>query len=120
MGGGAWTDAAYLNTKVNADNLQVFTYLASGPFSYYFDGQELNMILESGWGLKNAERLAKADYVVVYVSQWQRQLHQPLLHVLAGIAPEHVVTINGVEYAQVYNKEDIPAADLARLTLSGE
>jgi len=112
--------AAYLNTKVNADNLQVFTYLASGPFSYYFDGQELNMILESGWGLKNAERLAKADYVVVYVSQWQRQLHQPLLHVLAGIAPEHVVTINGVEYAQVYNKEDIPAADLARLTLSGE
>ncbi len=112
--------ARYLNDKPEAYKLHVFTTLASGPFSYFSDSQPENMVLEPGWGAENAERLAKSDYVVVYISQWQRQLHQPLLQVLQGVAPEHVVRINGVDYAQVYNTADIPPSDYDTLTGIGQ
>lgn len=112
--------AAYLNAKPDAYKLHVLTTLASGPFSYFSESQPENMVLEPGWGPDNRQRLARADYVVVYVSQWQRQLHQPLLGVLAQVEPEYVVTINGVDYVQVYATADIPAADLAQLTAVSE
>lgn len=109
--------ARYLNSKPDSNKIKAFSTLSSGPFSYYFNGDNLSMVSENGWGAENAERLAQADYVLIYVSQWQRQLHQPLLQVLAGTTPEFVVTINGVDYVQVYNRDDIPPEDLQRLTV---
>lgn len=108
--------AAYLNAKPDTYKLHVFTTLASGPFSYFSESQPENMVLEPGWGATNAGRLANANYVVIYVSQWQRHLHQPLLQVLVQIEPEYVVDINGVDYVQVYDTADIPVEEINNLT----
>jgi hypothetical protein len=44
--------------------------------------------------------------LVIYIHQWQRGTPQNLLDALSQLTPVHVVEINGVEYARVYQLND--------------
>lgn len=55
-------------------------------FDYYFSLREL----------------LEYDYVVVYINQWQRHAAPEVFAYLATLQPEHVVSIQGVEFARVY------------------
>jgi hypothetical protein len=49
-----------------------------------------------------------ADYLVLYIHQWQRQRPDPaMLSFFAAQGPEYVVRLAGLEYAQVYNLDDL-------------
>lgn len=94
--------ARYLNSKPNAKQLKVSTYYPSGSFSYFFDGNNhlieyTSDISSDLWG-----RFIAADYAVIYISQWQRQLPKPVLDVVSQLTPEHTIWINGLEYARIY------------------
>ncbi len=96
--------ARYLDQMSNAKDLHVISWYATGPFSYFFKGHTRFMGAESGDEDedRNWERLVTADYAVVYVSQWQRNIPKKVLGHLSEQSPEYSVWINGIEYARVY------------------
>jgi hypothetical protein len=94
--------ALYLNSKPNAKQIRVSTFYPTGCFSYFFDGKDHLIeytpdITSEAW-----ERFTGADYAVIYISQWQRQLPKPVLDYVTQLTPEHTIWINGLEYARIY------------------
>jgi 4-amino-4-deoxy-L-arabinose transferase-like glycosyltransferase len=91
---------------------QAASYLSEKPgrvAAWY--STSFNMLYRPGAGdIPVATSLSQAalddlltyDYLVVYVHQWQRGTPQNLLDALAGLQPERVFTINGIEYVRVY------------------
>ena len=47
----------------------------------------------------------EADYVLVYLNQWQRNMPAELFAALEQIEPEHIVQIKGVDYVKIYKME---------------
>ena len=102
--------AEYLNTKSHPGKLKVISWDNVGSFSYFFHG--LSQAMDENFSL---EQLQKADYVVLYFLQKQRQLPSPkILAYFQNLTPEHVITINGIDYAWIYNMKQVgePAAPL--------
>jgi hypothetical protein len=90
--------ARYLNTKPDVEMLKVASWYPDGPFSYFFEGTTIQQDFPA-----NPAEMAKADYVVLYAHQWQRQLpSQEFLDFFAAQTPEEVFLIDGLEYARVY------------------
>ena len=106
----------YLETKPNANELTVLSWYGVGPFSYFYSGPFNFTAIIPDWTKTNARRLAEADYIVIYVNQSQRQLTRPLLDVLTSVEPEHIIVINNIEYAWIYDVRDIPQEDFEYLT----
>lgn len=102
IGWGEGLDAAgrYLNMKPGSNDLIVASWYPSS-LSYYFNGEIIPIKSE----LTAAEQAAieAADYAVVYVHQWQRNLPPTLLDRFAARNPEHIIEINGLEYVRIYN-----------------
>jgi len=95
--------ARYLNTKPDAQRLRVISWYGDAPFAYFFNGKTINMPEDA-----TLEELLQADYVVIYYQQYQRQLpSQEALAFFQEQTPEYVVTLNGLDYVEVYNLEDI-------------
>lgn len=61
--------ARYLNSKPNAKELKVSTYYPSGPFSYFFDGNNHLIEYTSDTSSDLWKRFIAADYAVIYISQ---------------------------------------------------
>jgi len=98
--------ARYLNSKPGAAALRVMSWYPDGPFSYIFNGHTVELAPE--WE-QTKERVFSSDYVVFYIHEWQRKLPFPeMLDYFARQTPEHVVTIDGIEYAQIYNMQMAP------------
>ena len=90
--------ARYLNAQPDAAKLKVASWYPDGPFSYLFVGETSLKDLPI-----SAEDLPKADYLVLYTHQWQRQLpSQGFLANFKNITPEKIVTIGNLEYARIY------------------
>ncbi|MGH9857600.1 MAG: ArnT family glycosyltransferase, partial [Acidobacteriota bacterium] len=95
--------AEYLNQKPDAENMLVAAYY-EGQFGYRFQGK-----------VTSAERLAKetsaeigAAYVVLYRTMEGRapeRWETKVLQQFAGQSPEHVIRLNGEDYAWIYNVE---------------
>ena len=95
--------ARYLNTKPDAGQLRVISWYGDAPFAYFFKGKTINMPEDAV-----LEELLQADYVVIYYQQYQRQLPSPeVLAFFQDQTPEYIVTINGLDYVEVFNIEDI-------------
>ena len=47
----------------------------------------------------------EADYALVYLNQWQRNMPAELFAALEQIKPEHIIQIKGVDYVRIYNLE---------------
>jgi hypothetical protein len=100
--------AAYLNARPDAAQLRVLSWYPDGCFSYIFKGQTL--IPPFTWP-EMKQTIESADYVVMYVHQWQRLL--PFKQMIAYFqprTPEKVIFINGIAYAQIYamRKQSLP------------
>lgn len=96
--------ARYLNAQPNAGKMQVLSWYPDGPFSYIFDGQTLHA--SSEWE-PTREQILSSDFVVLYIHQWQRQLpFSEMLAYFSGRTPEHVIRLDGIEYAQIYRMQD--------------
>ena len=90
--------AHYLNGLPDARHLDVYAWYGEGPFSYYFTGN--TMVMEEN---TNLDELLKADYVVIYIQQWQRQApSKAVLDYFARLHPVFVARIGNLDYAQVY------------------
>ena len=94
--------ARYLNQKPDAANLKVISWYATGPFSYIFEGSDRSLWYTSDLDAEQWEKFITSDYAVIYISQWQRGVPKPVLDYVAQLTPEHVVVIDGLEYARVY------------------
>ena len=100
--------AAYLETKPNADKFTVMLPgYAYGPLSFYLSGTAIRNLTES------PEHINDLDYVVVYITQIQA--HGTYATILENTEPEYVVTINKLEYARLYNVDDISPEDWKEL-----
>jgi hypothetical protein len=94
--------AAYLNSLPNAENLEVVAWYGDGPLSYLFDGRTISMDVND-----KMEFLEKADYVVLYLNQWQRQLPSPeVLDSFDRRKPDFTARIGDLEYARVYRMNE--------------
>jgi 4-amino-4-deoxy-L-arabinose transferase-like glycosyltransferase len=98
IGWGEGLDEAgrYLSKKPESKKLVVASWYRS-VLAYHFDGK--TKLVSS---TMKSTRFKKVDYLVLYVHQWQRNLPAPLLEKFARRKPEHVVEINGIEYAKIY------------------
>jgi hypothetical protein len=94
--------ARYLNSLPNASNLVAMARYNKGCVSYYFNGRVLGM--EDDASLAD---LQKADYVILYIHQWQRQIpSKEALDYLKTLKPVFVARIGGLDYAEVYDMKD--------------
>jgi hypothetical protein len=93
--------ARYLNAKDEASELTVASWYRR-PFASYFSGTSRRIPLGSELDEAQLQKVLGSDYVVVYIHQWQRQAPRQVLERLAPLTPEHVVTIDGLEYARIY------------------
>ncbi len=106
IGWGEGMDAAgrYLSGKQEGESLAVASWYRSA-LAYYFDGETISINAELSPEAEAAIR--SADYVVLYIHQWQRDVPPTLLDELAAREPEHIVEINGLEYARIYNLQPL-------------
>jgi hypothetical protein len=92
--------ARYLNEKPNANRLRVMAWYGDGPFLFLSKSPYYS--LNSDWTDVERDYFHKADYVVIYIHQLQRNIPAALLDQLRGLQPEYSVWIDGLEYARVY------------------
>jgi hypothetical protein len=105
--------ATYLDTKPNSEKLVVMLPgYAYGPLSFYFSGTAIKSLSGS------PAYIDELDYMVVYI----RQVQTPnrYARILENTEPEHVVMINHLEYARIFNVSDISQEDWEKLLLDGE
>jgi hypothetical protein len=77
-------------------------------FAHFFRDPALPMPLQPEISDAELRYLLSADYAVIYIHQWQRQMPKQLLDVLARQAPIHSVWIDGLEYVRIYNLQAPP------------
>jgi hypothetical protein len=94
--------AHYLNKKPHAGQLKVLSYYASGCFSYYFNGRIREVTFDSDLTQNDWQKFIDSDYVVIYISQRQRETAKAILDYVAHINPEYTIRINGLDYIQIY------------------
>jgi hypothetical protein len=91
--------AEWLNERPGSDNLTVV--------SHSYDALKANL---RGGGETLRDRVpASADYVVIYMYQTQIEHGSQVLADYAGRQPEHVITINGIDYVRIYRGPHRPA-----------
>lgn len=95
--------ARYINQKPDAENLTTAVWYDTGPYSYFSVGPSEYINITNDISGRRLRQLLSADYMVIYIHQWQRQIPRPLLEILAEETPEEIITINGLEYAEVYD-----------------
>ena len=102
IGWGEGLDAAgrYLNAKAERNDLVVASWYRSA-LAYYFDGETISINAELSPEAEAA--IQSADYAVIYIHQWQRDVPATLLDQVESLTPEQIITINGLEYARVYD-----------------
>lgn len=49
----------------------------------------------------------EADYAVVYLNQWQREMPAELFAILEELEPEKTIQLKGVDYVRIYNLSEI-------------
>ncbi len=104
VGWGEGLDAAadYLNELPEAENTDVVSWYST-TFEPYYGGNAIYK-LEDEKISRSAKPGLAADYVVLYVNQVQREL--PTLGALQYFQsqpPVHTVTLQGIEYAWIYD-----------------
>lgn len=101
--------AGFLN-RSEADPPRVMQGLWSGTFSYFYNGEIRWSSFEPGE--ETIQNWEESDYAIIYINQWQRKrLPQELVAYLMQKKPALVVTLQGLDYAYVYDLNQIPPPD---------
>ena len=117
-GWGEGLDAAarWLNQQPDAAESRIVSGYSQGPLSYFLQPGR------RAWALSDTStlQLVDADYVVLYVNQWQRGLPSPeLVDYYLGREPVHIVRSGGLELARIYDvRNEAPPAFLQIVTAS--
>jgi hypothetical protein len=90
-----------LGEQARAQELQVAAWYVP-CFAPYFPGTVRGIPLERELEGEPLQALLEADYLVVYVHQWQRQMPRQLLERLGSQEPAYRIEINGLEYVRIY------------------
>ncbi|MBM3178859.1 MAG: phospholipid carrier-dependent glycosyltransferase [Chloroflexi bacterium] len=112
--GEGYSEAAdYLAQKPNVHELQVYVYSGLGTFSYFFPGETLvlkRVFVLDGDFITIVRETRESDYLVLYpiVREKQPEVKKILSELEGVVEPEKVITINGLEYVQIYKVTDIP------------
>jgi len=102
--------AQFLNSRPGSHPPQVMLGLWSGTFSYFFEGP----IRWSDFtpSQTTIEDWKDSDYCILYINQWQRErLPHELMDYLATKEPVFMVRLQGLDYAYVYDLNQIPPPD---------
>ncbi len=97
--------AHYLNQQPHAEALKIYSWYNRGSFSYFFNGESTHMPTSYQWSKDEVKAVLDADYVVIYVHQWQRKMPERFLDYLAPQTPAFTFSSNGIEYTRVYKLE---------------
>jgi 4-amino-4-deoxy-L-arabinose transferase-like glycosyltransferase len=117
-GWGEGLDAAarWLNQQPSAAELRVVSGYSQGPLSYFMQPGRM------AWALSDTStlQLVDADYVVLYVYQWQRGLPSPeMVDYYLAREPAHIVRSGGLELARIYDvRNEAPPPFLQIVTAS--
>jgi 4-amino-4-deoxy-L-arabinose transferase-like glycosyltransferase len=98
--------ARFLKDNSSLDRPRVMLGFWTGTFSYFYDGP----IQWSDFapGATTVNDWKNSDYCIIYINQWQRgRLPQELIDYLAQKEPAFVVRLQGLDYAYVYNLNNI-------------
>ncbi|RIK41685.1 MAG: hypothetical protein DCC55_11185 [Chloroflexi bacterium] len=102
--------ADWLNQQPDASTMQVVAWYGDGPLSYFMRSREP---VFSFWA---PQYWLGADYAVVYISQWQRQIPAPeVIDFFRGRQPVHVVKAGNLELARIYDLRDQTPPDFTAL-----
>ena len=99
--------AAYLAQKPGADKMTVLAAYGEGSFSYYFPGttipmNDLDLTDPVIIGILKSSQYAVVDYY--------NQERIGLVASLAGIKPEKIIWVNGIEFLHIYRASDLLAS----------
>jgi hypothetical protein len=98
--------AGWISQQPEADGARVISWYSIGPLSYYLRGPA------AVWPYGTVDYWFSADYAVLYANQWQRQLPtEEIVGYFAGQEPVHVVELDGLEMARVYDLQHAPVPD---------
>jgi hypothetical protein len=101
--------AEYLAQKPGAKDAYVIAYAGRGCFSYFYPGRTDHMKVGAKDNLPFVEAIQDADYLVVYnIRQKDRTDGAALIRFLEKVTPEHIVAMDGFEYARIYRIVDLP------------
>ena len=105
IGWGEGLDEAgrYLSEKPESKDLTVASWYRS-VLAYHFDGGTI--AIKADMTLEEMVDPTAPDYAVLYIHQWQRDVPPALLDEFAARVPEHIIEINGLEYARIYDLGD--------------
>jgi hypothetical protein len=97
--------ALYLREKPNIEEKRIVSWypLAFNWYSFSFKFGVEPIPISSDISEEYLNKLLSADYAVIYINQLQRDMPQKYLDFLKKQTPEHTITINGLEYVQIYN-----------------
>lgn len=94
--------AAWLNEQPDAEKLRVVSWYADGPFSYFFNGEAVQV------GYSSPLFWLDTDYTVLYINQWQRQQPSPeVITWFASQTPAYTVRSGGLDLARVYDMREM-------------
>ena len=99
--------ALYLKGKPGIKKKKIMVWYQQA-FNWYsislgYDAEPIYIDHEIGDEL--LENYLAADYLVIYVNQWQRNIPKQLMNSLESLTPEHTVWIKDTEYVRIYNLE---------------
>lgn len=99
--------ADWLNAQPNAEDLVVSTEAWRSPLSYFLDGSaRFAAFVDDPGGIF---RWASSDYYLLYVTPLTRNGIWPdLLRMVESRTPDFTVTLNGLDYARLYDIRDDP------------
>ena len=105
--------ADYLAEKPNAGEIQTYVYNGMGTFSFYFPGDTLvfkRVYLINDDFVQIANDIRVSDYLVLYpiTRSFHPETEKILMEFEGVVKPEKVITINGLDYIQIYRVADIP------------
>ena len=98
LGEGLDEAARYLSALPDAEQNTVATWYRGGSFNYIYPYESVDI-----------DQFFRSDYAVLYAHQWQRDVpDERLLDYFAALTPEHIVEVDGTEYARIYNLRQSP------------
>jgi hypothetical protein len=102
--------AEWLNQQPDAERLRVAAWYGDGPLSYFLNSREP---ISSLW---SQEFWFDSDYVVFYISQWQRLIpSKEAIDFFAGRTPVHTVQFRNQELARIYDMRGVPPPEFTGL-----
>ena len=98
--------ASYLNQKLANQPLEVYAFY-SAAFDIHYHGRSSELPISAPISDRLFNQIQNADYVVIYLSQRQRNSSARILQYLEEEQAEYIIQIRGVDYVWVYNLANI-------------